>query len=420
MVSFTQIKSLVFPLAFAAMSAISSMAEPIIAPLITSSYAEVVPDSYIVILKDNADLMTHIAKWKAPLYPPGRANFIRTDIVHTFDFGTFKGYAAKLDPQSLLSIRSSQDVEYVEKDHTVHIIDTQESSTWGLDRVSHRELPEGGEYRYIYAPEAGEEVTAYVIDTGVNINHVDFGGRAQWGITIPKNDKDIDGNGHGTHCAGSIAGSMHGVAKKATIKAVKVLNTNGSGTMADVLKGVEWTMKDHQARSLSKSKKTKSVANMSLGGGKSIALDKAVDAAVASGIHFAVAAGNDSDDACDYSPAASQLAVTVGASNKIDEVAFFSNHGNCVDIFAPGQDIKSTWIGSSNTVEKTISGTSMASPHIAGVMALLISQPEYENFTPLELKEKMIEMSSKDLLKSFPDRYGGFNRLVFTNPPTEF
>jgi cerevisin len=221
---------------------------------------------------------------------------------------------------------------------------------------------------YIYKDSVGTGVTAYVIDTGINIKHVDFEGRAIWGATIPDGDPDVDGNGHGTHCAGTIAGKRFGVAKNATVVAVKVLRSNGSGTLSDVAKGVEWVVEQHKEKELqaiasghSKSK-VKSVANMSLGGGKSVFLDKVVDAAVDAGVFFAVAAGNSGDDACDYSPAASVNAITVGATTSADSMAYFSNHGECNDIYAPGYMILSAWTGSPDATA-TISGTSMVSAH---------------------------------------------------------
>ncbi|KAJ3089920.1 serine protease, partial [Quaeritorhiza haematococci] len=313
-------------------------------------------------------------------------------------------------------------VEFVERDQTMNIVNVEHDAPWGLVRISHREVPStSSDTDYLYPKEAGSGVTAYVIDTGVNIDHVDFEGRAVWGATIPEGDADIDGNGHGTHVAGSVAGKKYGVAKKAKIKAVKVLRSNGSGTLADVVKGIEWAVIDHKKRlqeaaDLKKKSKVKSVANMSLGGGRSRALDRAVDAAVAAGIHFAVAAGNSGDDACDYSPAASQRAVTVGATTASDSMAWFSNHGECVDIFAPGHQITSAWIGS-KVATNTISGTSMASPHVAGALALLLSEPQYENMTPKELKDVLIELSSKDIITNIPTWAGGVNRLLYTDPP---
>lgn len=230
----------------------------------------------------------------------------------------------------------------------------------------------------------------YVIDTGINVKHIEFEGRASWGKTIPKNDVDEDGNGHGTHCAGTIASRKYGVAKAANVIAVKVLGSNGSGTMSDVVGGVAWAAEQaavkaaaarEEFRKTGKTNHKGSVANMSLGGGKSKALDDTVNRAVDAGIHFAVAAGNDNRDACNNSPAAAEKAITVGASNLGDERAYFSNHGPCVDVFAPGLNILSTYIGSNSSVT-TMSGTSMASPHTAGLLAYLLSLYPSASFDP--------------------------------------
>lgn len=290
----------------------------------------------------------------------------------------------------------------------------EKTAPWGLARVSHRKTLSFGTYnKYLYAGDGGEGVDAYVIDTGTNTDHVDFEGRAHWGKTIPNGDADVDGNGHGTHCSGTIAGKKYGVAKKAKVYAVKVLRSNGSGTMADVIAGVDYAATSHleqvQAAKDGKRKGFKgSVANMSLGGGKTKMLDDAVNAAVDAGIHFAVAAGNDNADACNYSPAAAENALTVGASAIDDSRAYFSNYGKCTDIFAPGLSIQSTWIGSKTAVN-TISGTSMASPHICGLLAYYLSlQPasdsEYSlaSITPKELKSQMISIATVGALTDIP------------------
>jgi cerevisin len=292
--------------------------------------------------------------------------------------------------------------------------EVEKNAPWGLARISHRDSLSFGTFnKYLYAEEGGEGVDAYVIDTGTNVDHVDFEDRANWGKTIPQNDADEDGNGHGTHCSGTIAGKKYGVAKKANVYAVKVLRSNGSGTMSDVVKGVEWAAEAHIKKAKdAKSGKVKgfkgSVANMSLGGGSSRTLDLAVNAAVDAGIHFAVAAGNDNADACSYSPAAAEKAVTVGASTLGDERAYFSNYGKCTDIFAPGLNILSTWIGSKYAVN-TISGTSMASPHIAGLLAYYVSlQPSsdsafaVEEITPKKLKEALITVATSGALTDIP------------------
>lgn len=292
--------------------------------------------------------------------------------------------------------------------------ETEKSAPWGLARVSHRERLSFSTYnKYLYAHNAGEGVDAYVIDTGTNVDHVDFEGRAKWGKTIPEGDDDVDGNGHGTHCSGTVAGKKYGVAKKANVYAVKVLRSNGSGTMSDVVKGVEWAAQSHleqvQAAKEGKRKGFKgSVANMSLGGGKTEALDRVVNAAVDAGIHFAVAAGNDNAEACDYSPAAAEKAITVGATELGDVRSYFSNYGKCTDIFAPGSNILSTWIGSKYATN-TISGTSMASPHVAGLLAYYLSlQPSADSeyavapITPAKLKADLLSVATVDAIRNMP------------------
>ncbi|KAJ7108422.1 peptidase S8/S53 domain-containing protein [Mycena crocata] len=302
------------------------------------------------------------------------------------------GYSGTFSESAVEHLRTMPEVDYIERDQIVRTQDTQKSAPWGLARVSHRPRLTFGNFRsYEYDPRGGEGVDVYVIDTGINIWHVEFQGRASWGKTVPQNDEDEDGNGHGTHCAGTIASRLYGVAKAANVIAVKVLGSNGSGTMSDVVEGVNFATRSAIAKAKAAQAEFKatgktshkgSVANMSLGGGKSRALDQAVNAAVDAGLHFAVAAGNDNRDACNYSPAAAENAVTVGASTLRDERAYFSNHGKCVDVFAPGLDILSTWIGNPTAVN-TISGTSMASPHTAGMLAYLLSLYPSKNFDPV-------------------------------------
>ena len=290
----------------------------------------------------------------------------------------------------------------------------EKNAPWGLARISHRHSLSFGTFnKYLFTNDGGEGVDAYVIDTGTNIDHVDFEGRASWGKTIPLDDEDVDGNGHGTHCSGTVAGRKYGVAKKANVYAVKVLKSNGSGSMSDVVKGVEYAATAHMekvaAAEQGKHKKFKgSVANMSLGGGKSTTLDLAVNAAVDAGLHFAVAAGNDNADSCNYSPAAAAKAITVGASTLIDERAYFSNYGKCNDIFAPGLNILSTWIGSKYATN-TISGTSMASPHICGLLAYLLSlQPSSDSayavaeISPKRMKANLIGIATQGALSEVP------------------
>ncbi|KAJ1944412.1 proteinase B, partial [Linderina macrospora] len=371
------------------------------APLLASYESEVIPDSYIVVFKDNVAprkqaFQSHFT-WLANDIQAANArsplNHEANKISHVYE-DAIVGYSGRFQPEILERIRKSPDVAYVEKDSMVYAsdIEHQTNAPWGLSRISHREQLTFGTYgKYDYEDKAGEGVTVYVVDTGINIDHVDLEGRARWGKTVPLNDIDKDGNGHGSHVAGTIAGKRYGVAKKASVVAVKVLGTNGSGSMSDVVKGVEFTVTEHRkelaaAKSAGKTHKG-SVANMSLGGGLSRALNLAVDAAVRAGVHYAVAAGNDNRDACQYSPASSPNAITVGASSVSDDRAWFSNYGKCVDVFAPGLNIQSIWIGSKYATN-TISGTSMASPHVAGLAAYLLSLADAP-LTGEELKTKI-------------------------------
>jgi len=414
----------------------SSQTESNVAPLYSSDSAQVIPDSYIVVLKkklEKAKIEYHhecvhnfVSEEKRSLSKRSILGDLVSGIKHTFKFDNFQGYSGRFTNEVLDRIRRSDEVAYVEKDQVVYATNilTQTNAPWGLARVAHRESLNFGNFnKYLYDSKAGEGVTIYVIDTGINVGHVDFQGRAIWGKTIPQNDEDLDGNGHGTHVAGTIAGYRYGVSKHAKVVAVKVLRSNGSGTMSDVIKGVEYAAVSHieakdKARKEGKPFKG-SGANMSLGGGKSQALDSAVNGAVDVGLNFAVAAGNDNRDACDYSPAAAENAITVGASTIEDERAWFSNHGPCVDVFGPGKDILSTWKGS-KTATNIISGTSMASPHVAGLIAYFLSlEPESSSeffstsLTPKQLKDKIIRLSTKNILEKIPSNTP--NLLIFND-----
>lgn len=343
-------------------------------------------------------------------------------IKHVYNYSGFKGYSGLFTPEVINLLRRSKDIKSIELDSivTTNKANTEEGAPWGLSRISHREQLGLRNYnKYLYDSKAGEGVTAYVIDTGVNVDHEQFEGRAVWGATIPTGDSDVDGNGHGTHCAGTIGSKDYGVSKKAKIVAVKVLKTNGSGTMSDVVKGVEFAANSHiKDVKAGKSGFKGSTANMSLGGGKSPALDMAVNAAVKAGLHFAVAAGNDNADACNYSPAAAENAITVGASTLSDTRAYFSNYGKCVDIFGPGLNILSTYIGS-DTATAILSGTSMASPHVCGLLTYFLSlAPTTDSMfstatiTPKQLKQNIIKYGTKDALSGIPDD-GTPNNLIF-------
>ncbi|KAI9093784.1 serine protease [Phlyctochytrium arcticum] len=391
------------------------------APIVSALNAQVIDDRYIVVLKPGARAAHHQNSLNALGH--SLANF------ETFDFPNFEGYVGSFPPDTLNALRNLPDVEYIERDQVVTTshptkhtkkndeTNVQHGAEWGLSRISHKgHLTDKQFDSYHYYENDGEGVTAYVVDTGVNIHHEEFEGRAVWGATIPANDQDVDGNGHGTHCAGTIGGKTYGVSKKVKIVAVKVLRTNGSGTMSDVVRGVEWVIKAHrnETQSATDGKRVRSVGNMSLGGGMSRVLNRAVDAAFDSGVTFAVAAGNDNRDACDYSPASASKPVTVGATTRSDARAWFSNWGKCTDIFAPGHQIKSAWIGS-NTATNVISGTSMATPHVVGILAAFLSREKYQDYSPKQLKHLILKAGLKDLVSDMPDDTK--NLLAYTKPP---
>ncbi|KAG0202806.1 serine protease [Mortierella sp. GBA30] len=398
-----------------------------LAPIVSSMDADVVPDSYVVVFKNGVRANDH-SGWvhnlhKRDLSVNGIWDNIASGVKHVYDMGTFQGIAGRFRPDVLEEIRKNPDVDFIERDQILYAseISTQNRAPWGLARISHRKgLTLGTFNKYEHNPQGGDGVSVFVIDTGIKVDHNEFQGRATWGATIPTGDPDSDDNGHGTHCAGTIASRAYGVSKKAKVVAVKVLRSNGSGTLSDVAKGVEFAVQNHLELKAKQGGKYKgSVANMSLGGGKSRALTTAVANAVATGLHFAVAAGNDNRDACDYSPADVEAAVTVGASTLDDSRAYFSNYGSCVDIFGPGLNIESTWIGGDDD-KRTISGTSMASPHVAGLIAYYLSlAPENSSafhtgpMTPKEMKDLLIARGTRDALSDV--RSDTPNILIYNN-----
>ena len=273
-----------------------------------------------------------------------------------------RGFSIATSATAAAALARSPFVRYVEQDSVREIVATQSGATWGLDRIDQRDLPING--TYIYDTDASN-VSVYVIDTGIRSSHADFGARVSASGFTAINDGNgaNDCNGHGTHVSGTIGGTTWGVAKGVTLHAVRVLDCNGSGSTSGVIAGVDWVTANHD---------TPAVANMSLGGGASTALDDAVRRSIASGVTYAIAAGNSNADACSSSPARVSQALTVGSSTSADARSSFSNFGTCVDLFAPGSSITSAW-NTSNTATNTISGTSMATPHVAGVAALYLA-----------------------------------------------
>ncbi|GGM27572.1 S8 family serine peptidase [Dactylosporangium sucinum] len=311
-------------------------------------------DRYIVVFKDGVDPTTTAANASRLATKFGgkvRRSFSRS----------LNGFSAQLTERQARRLAASPLVDYVQQDKTVRLADTEYSAPWGLDRIDQATRPLSGTYTYT---TVAANVTAYVLDTGVRTTHNDFGGRARSGYDFVDNDTDAsDCHGHGTHVAGTIGGSTYGVAKQVQLVAVRVLDCAGSGSYDGIIAGIDWVTANAQKPA---------VVNMSLGGGASALLDQAVRSSVASGLTYVVAAGNNNVDACTVSPARTAEAVTVGAIDATDTRASFSNYGSCLDIFAPGVGITSAG-KASDTATAVMSGTSMASPHVAGVAALYLA-----------------------------------------------
>ncbi len=271
-----------------------------------------------------------------------------------------RGFMVRMTEMDAKELAADPRVKRVEENGVVQAVGVQDGATWGLDRVDQIDLPLDQTYNY---NTAGAGVNAYIIDTGIRVSHSDFGGRAQSGFdAVTAGGNADDCNGHGTHVAGTVGGAEWGVAKAVNLYAVRVLDCSGSGTYDGVIAGIDWVTNNHIKPA---------VANMSLGGGASQSVDDAVTASIAAGVVYAVAAGNDSGDACTKSPARTPNAITVGATTSTDARASYSNYGTCVDIFAPGSSITSAWY-TGDSATNTISGTSMASPHVAGAAALYL------------------------------------------------
>ncbi|KAI1797922.1 serine protease [Ganoderma leucocontextum] len=378
--------------ALALFSAVS--AAPTVQLTTVETYAgSVKPSSYIVKLKDGVSKDAHLA-WLAE-------NHGATATVTHADWApdVVNGFAGEctFDSDALNALRASPDVDSIAEDGVVTIVATQTNATWGLQRISQAaELTNQNTsdltFTYTYDDSAGEGVDIYVVDTGIFTNHSEFGGRATWGATFG-GYPDADGNGHGTHVSGTAAGATYGVAKKANLFAVKVLSDAGTGFISDIVSALSWVSQQVTASG------RPSIATMSLSGSASQTFDDAVASLTAQGIHVTVAAGNNDADAGLFSPGRAPSAITVGASTIADARASFSNFGSIVDIFAPGQDVISAWIGGVNNTNN-ISGTSMATPHVAGLVATIISRDG--NTSPADISTKIQTLSTNGTLTSIP------------------
>lgn len=331
------------------------------------------------------------------------------DILHLYRTAMTGAAVTLTEPQAAM-LASLPGVLAIEPDQVVAVnTETQTDATWGLDRIDQTVLPL--DEQYSYPSSAGEGVSVYIIDTGLRDTHDEFAGRVIEGRNFAVNDTGLlglgglpligpivniggetdpedttDCNGHGTHVASTATGTVYGVAKKASVSPVRVLDCSGAGTYADVIAGVDWVAENHQAPA---------VANMSLGGGDSDALDDAVRGAIEQGVTFVVAAGNSDADACSGSPNRVGPAVTVGSTTQEDQRSSFSNHGECLDLFAPGSDITAAWYQEDDEVN-TISGTSMASPHVAGVVALILGTDP--DLSPASVDTRLADLATRNVL----------------------
>ena len=364
---------------------------------IAAAPAPAAPETFIVVLKDGADSRAvareHSARHQA------QVQFVYEHAL--------KGYAARVSSGAIGAIAADGRVAHVERDQRVTINATQPGATWGLDRIDENERPWASDGGYTYAA-TGQGVKAYIIDTGIRRSHGDIVGRVVEGYYDAFGGTSDDCNGHGTHVAGTVGGTAYGVAKGVTLVAVRVLDCGG-GTWSGVIAGIDWAAQDHAPGS-------PAVANLSLGGGASAAVDQAVKNLIADGVTTAVAAGNGNQagvaqDACRTSHARVPEAVTISATDRTDSKASFANYGNCVDLFAPGVGITSAWHAGDGATN-TINGTSMATPHVAGAAALYLqSKPAA---TPQQVRDALVANATQGAVKAAKTAN---NHILYT-PPT--
>ncbi|MEO3778439.1 S8 family peptidase [Micromonospora sp. B11E3] len=386
----------------AAAFATPAFAAPAEGQILRAGGPTAVTDSYIVVLDDGVAGSAVAANAKTLV---GRHGGV---VKRTYQ-NALRGFEARMSAAQARRLAADPSVKYVQQNHTVTLSGTQSPTpSWGLDRIDQRNLPLNSSYTY---PNTGSGVKAYIIDTGIRFSHSDFGGRAVSGFDAIDGGAADDCNGHGTHVAGTVGGTSYGVAKTVNLVGVRVLDCGGSGSYAQVIAGIDWVTGDHAAGQ-------PAVANMSLGGGFDQATNDAVTRSIADGVTYAVAAGNESaSDACGKSPASTPNAITVGATESNDARASYSNIGTCLDIFAPGSGITSAWY-TSDSATNTISGTSMASPHVAGAAALVLTaSPSY---TPQQVRDKLVNDATNGVVTN--PGAGSPNKLLYVGnivPPTQ-
>lgn len=364
-----------------------------------------IPGRYIVVLKPNAPGTAQLMS--AVQEAPGLAG---ATVDYTYS-RTITGFAGAFTDAAIAQLRTDPRVDFIEPDQVMYAIVTQNNATWGLDRTDQRALPLSTTYTYT---STGSGVRAYIIDTGILLAHTDFGGRAVTGFdAVTSGGSANDCHGHGTHVAGTVGGNTWGIAKNVSLIAVRVLNCSGSGTTSGVIAGVDWVASNAVLPA---------VANMSLGGGASSALDQAINRGIDAGVTFAVAAGNGNflgipQNACNFSPARVPNAITVGATSQTDTEASFSNYGTCVDILAPGVSVTSAWY-TSPTATNTISGTSMATPHVAGAAARYLQNNP--GASPVTVRNALVTAATNGAiaLHRRSRQNGTPNRLLFVDGGT--
>ena len=356
---------------------------------------DAIPDQYIVVLNEEAAGLRGDFS-QAEQVADVLAGAYGGKLKHVYKHA-LQGFSVTLKKDAALALADDPRVEYVEEDAEMTTTATQSSAPWGLDRIDQRDRPLNGTYVYNYT---GTGVRAYVIDTGIRTAHAQFGGRATNVFDVNSGGTGQDCNGHGTHVAGTIGGSTYGVAKGVQLRGVRVFGCGSTTSTSNIIAGVNYVTSNRQLPA---------VANMSVGGPASSAMDTAVQNLINSGVTVAVAAGNSGANACNYSPARLAAAITVGSTTSTDARSSFSNYGTCLDIFAPGSSIVSSWY-TSNTATATLSGTSMASPHVAGVAALYLQAfPSSSNAT---VRNAIVNGSTTNRLTGIGT--GSPNRLLYS------